>query len=712
VLIIVLLAGYWQIGLMQHPPKYDLIDQMYPWRYYIGECLQNSALPLWNPYEILGYPIHADPQSGAWYPFVWIIGYVYGYDIYSLSWEFFVHIILAGVGMFLLGITLRFDKNIALIMAVSYCFSGFFVGNAQHLPWIISGTWIPFVINFFIKFSKTESNSDAVKTGFFLFMMVSGGYPGLNFIFFYFLGSLFLLFFIKKMRASADQRIGIFMKLNVACGLTTLGLCSVLLISISSVWPFISRSDAVPLEQALLFPLSPQCLISFILPYAVITDMPFFGTDLAMSNIYMGLIPFIFFLFSLFIKKSAEMKFFFWWGLGALTVSVGSFLPVREFLYHVVPLMDLVRYPSQFRFFTIFCFIILAGYAMDLYIIRSKASPWVIFITLVLIFGLVLTFLISLFEARATISHFCMNELFHYSQKSYLWEHVSIQSLFQIFVLIAFLPILTRTLTKRKMWPYILLIVIDLVVATQLNAPFTVYYEQFRSKDLKQHSQQFPSGFPPPLHRPVGEVTDKGSAYGPLWKNLNIFHKQIAGDGYNPFHLKQYDHLATSFPQLFTETLSNPPVYLSAFVYDVMILDEHIQKNQLNPQNLYLKTADFIKIKNMKMSTQPQDAARISFLSPHKIVVHVKSSQTQILTLLQNYCAGWQVQVNNKPFPLMISNISFMSTLVPPGQSTVVFTYQPRFITAGLTLSLMTMVGVCCLIMTTFIRRKCGGDTK
>jgi len=120
VLIIVLLAGYWQIGLMQHPPKYDLIDQMYPWRYYIGECLQNSALPLWNPYEILGYPIHADPQSGAWYPFVWIIGYVYGYDIYSLSWEFFVHIILAGVGMFLLGITLRFDKNIALIMAVSY----------------------------------------------------------------------------------------------------------------------------------------------------------------------------------------------------------------------------------------------------------------------------------------------------------------------------------------------------------------------------------------------------------------------------------------------------------------------------------------------------------------------------------------------------------------------------------------------------------------
>ena len=40
--------------LLQHPLKYDMIDQAYPWRYFIGECLQNGNLPLWNPYQLLG----------------------------------------------------------------------------------------------------------------------------------------------------------------------------------------------------------------------------------------------------------------------------------------------------------------------------------------------------------------------------------------------------------------------------------------------------------------------------------------------------------------------------------------------------------------------------------------------------------------------------------------------------------------------------------
>ncbi len=71
--------------LFRHPLKYDIIDQAYPWRYFIGECLQDGMLPLWNPYQLLGSPIHADPQSSAWYPVTWFFGYLFGYDIYIIS---------------------------------------------------------------------------------------------------------------------------------------------------------------------------------------------------------------------------------------------------------------------------------------------------------------------------------------------------------------------------------------------------------------------------------------------------------------------------------------------------------------------------------------------------------------------------------------------------------------------------------------------------
>src|SRR3954466_14062687 len=79
--------AFWQISFFIHPVKWDMIDCYYPWRFHIGECLQHGKFPFWNPYQDLGYPIHADPSSGAWYPFVWIIGYFFGYNIYTIGME-------------------------------------------------------------------------------------------------------------------------------------------------------------------------------------------------------------------------------------------------------------------------------------------------------------------------------------------------------------------------------------------------------------------------------------------------------------------------------------------------------------------------------------------------------------------------------------------------------------------------------------------------
>ncbi len=152
------------VVLLRHPLKYDIIDQAYPWRYFIGECLQNGHLPLWNPYQLLGSPIHADPQSSAWYPVTWFFGYFFGYDIYIISFDFFLHIFLAGMGMFYLAKQLKFRNETAFIMGVSYMLSGFFIGNAQHFMWIISGTWIPFIIGAFLSLKNAPSVSAVSKT--------------------------------------------------------------------------------------------------------------------------------------------------------------------------------------------------------------------------------------------------------------------------------------------------------------------------------------------------------------------------------------------------------------------------------------------------------------------------------------------------------------------------------------------------------------------
>jgi len=83
-LIVIALIAYWQIAFLQNGLKWDMLDVVFPYRYYIGECLQNGYFPFWNPYQQLGYPIHADLQCPTWYPETLLIGYFFGYSIKPL----------------------------------------------------------------------------------------------------------------------------------------------------------------------------------------------------------------------------------------------------------------------------------------------------------------------------------------------------------------------------------------------------------------------------------------------------------------------------------------------------------------------------------------------------------------------------------------------------------------------------------------------------
>ena len=65
--LVVSIAAYWQIAFLQYSVQWDMLDCFLPWRYFVGESLQNGNLPFWNPYQHLGYPIHADLRS-VWYP--------------------------------------------------------------------------------------------------------------------------------------------------------------------------------------------------------------------------------------------------------------------------------------------------------------------------------------------------------------------------------------------------------------------------------------------------------------------------------------------------------------------------------------------------------------------------------------------------------------------------------------------------------------------
>ncbi len=692
-----------------HPLKYDIIDQAYPWRYFIGECLKNGNLPLWNPYQLLGSPIHADPQSSAWYPITWFIGYIFGYDIYTISIDFFIHIFLTGLGMFYLAKRISFRDETAFFMAISYMLCGFFIGNAQHFMWIISGTWIPFIIGSFIEIYKTKSLISILKFSLSFFMIMTGGYPGFIFLLIYLLIILFIHFSVEMIQEKDPNGLARFTGMMALAAIICIMLSMVMIISVYYLRPEMTRGAGVTVKQALFGAFTPQSFISFILPYASIRNMEFYQTDLSMSNAYFGIIPLVCFIASFFIKRKRLINIFLVFGLIMLSAAVGNSLPVREFLYNYIPLMNLFRFPALFRIFAILCFIIVSGYAFDKWISEGfKLSKNLISSTIFLMLLILAGFIWAVSHKNLDFTGFIKSELFIFSDKSTISQHILFQGIIQLI----FLGLLLYLLMRWKKTGSIILVVlgitfIDLVFATRLNSPYTVYYHQYRSKEIKQHADRFPEGFPLPDQTKIINNTDqRGLTFQALWRNLNIFHKQVSWEGYNPIHLKGFEDLADNHPKLYEATLNNPLVYLSDKVFPNDSIPDHERAGIFNHKYLYFNDQDYsLAVSHVQGNSSKDTVIYIAF-SPSEAGVKYSSAASQVITLLQNNYKGWKIFIDGKESRILTSNLSFISTLAPAGEHKADFLFEPAPVIIGFYISAVSLILVIAGLMIILIKKK------
>jgi len=122
----------------------DLVLENYAWKRFILQSLKQGEIPLWNPYTFAGEPFLANGQHSALYPFS-LIFYVaplwqaYGWFTVSQLW-------LAGVWMYLLARVLGLRRASAVIAAVTYQLSAFFVFSIVFTMIIAAAAWLPFIL--------------------------------------------------------------------------------------------------------------------------------------------------------------------------------------------------------------------------------------------------------------------------------------------------------------------------------------------------------------------------------------------------------------------------------------------------------------------------------------------------------------------------------------------------------------------------------------
>jgi hypothetical protein len=445
-----------------------------------------------------------------------------------------------------------------------------------------------------------------------------------------------------------------------------------------------TRAEAIPYTADLFAKVSfnIQCWLSFILPYATISNTEFFNTDLSMANAYVGIIGLVIIIGSAIISKDKIIIAILSVAFGFLLIALGMQLPIHYLFYKYVPGFDLFRHPAIFRIYAIFFLIIALGYGLN-YLSENplKKDRFLVILKWSLFFfvGLIIS---SSLKTNYTLVDDYFSDLVHLKEKSVLnlSGHVLIQSVIQFILLLsAYFIIKKKGFASRQL---LAVIFIDLFLATQLNAPRTIYYSVPFS-DFQSYYDGLPEGLTnQDLKENIGKINNKSVApkQRGLYENLNSYAKRTAYDGYNPFKFKDFIQLRKS--GLMPSILANPLFYIADTIkpYSVEVPSTITSgKAYLSADNF--KTFKFIESKG-ELSNLEVDYNRFRIES--------NFSNDGIVFLNQNFNPNWEAYVNGNRTEIFKANIALMAFEVPKGDHVIEVIYDSLAVEIALYLSLVT----------------------
>lgn len=124
----------------------DLILENYQWKSFIGEALRTGDLAgvLWNPRLFAGAPFLAAGQQSAVYPLSTLFYILPLWRAYGVFTWF--QLGLAAAGMYVFTRVLGQRWAAAMLAAIAYAFSGFFIVSVNFTMIIAAAAWLPLIL--------------------------------------------------------------------------------------------------------------------------------------------------------------------------------------------------------------------------------------------------------------------------------------------------------------------------------------------------------------------------------------------------------------------------------------------------------------------------------------------------------------------------------------------------------------------------------------
>jgi hypothetical protein len=666
-LFLLAIASFWQIAFWEYTLKWDNADAYHPYRYFIVECIRNREFPWWNPYQFLGYPIYSDPQSGAWYPVLWLLSLFSSYSMAMMNVEFMLHIVLAAFGMFFLSRELGRSVYVSMSCAIVYMSSGLLIETAQMLPFTISLSWIPFILFFFIKTIRNRQWRWPLLLGVVLSMLVTGGYPAFTIIVCYVLFTAYVVHVFGRLRKKERKRALEVSKRLLLAMTIFLMISGGYLQAVYHALPYFSRGEGLEYNEELYsYALSIHGLLGLLMPLSETAKETLEANNFVYS--YFGFFTLLTLLFFLGMRKGKFQLVVLLCSVFFFTAAMGEVFPVRKWLFYYVPGMQLFRHPVIFLVFAQLGFLINVGFAWDNLIagLSQHRKKWLWVVGLLGLLFVMLLLCWSSFFPQRTLSKALKVVVF--GEDALPWtSKVAIQSVvLSISCGLLWLGIRFVRNAKLIVVGMVVLVYVDLFMAVQLNRNRKITAKVKRAL-VDDALGKLPAGFPlPNLNLPLNQISDNMLNFSipERWKNMNTYAKQTAYDGYSPFILKKYDALRQQ-PD-YRSTLNHPLLYFS-------------------------KTLEGLPDKARML--------KITAFRPNCITVEVETEGAGYLTYFQSHFPGWEVTIDGETVPLLEKAVLAMGVALTPGSHLVHFQFKSNLSRFLLLLSILTLVVACFILL-------------
>ncbi len=651
--------------------KNDILTGYLPVRFFMSESLSAGYIPWWNPYVNFGIPQYADMSSSFWSPVTWMIAGTVGYNIYTITLELLLYILLGAWGMYKCGELFGWAKEIKLIAAISYMCCGYMIGHLQHLNWIAGAGFLPWCFWSYHLLLKGYSLKRVFLSVILFYLLISSSHPGIIIGSIYFFAAYTIYsFFTHKKEGNPKISLWNFTKPILLLLSLLLVVSSALIVSYAEILSFITRGEKLTSANAVMNSNSFQSWISFIFPASTVKNDSFFGSDISLRNNYFGL-TLLLFLFTSFAGRRNHTYFFLTAGLLFLALSSNNFF--HTFCFRYFPLINYVRLNGEFRVFALFSFILVA--ASNLQAFQKEECGNKQFKKISFLTGIIILFVFfyatieilltkkSIFFTPLTLDHLSVIALIKsIADKLSFFDVLLIQGLIQLPILF----LIRNSIQQKKISRLLLIVALDLCVAALTNLPFTGAGSK-SAKELQTLLNASPDGIPVPVLQPI-VLNDTGiTGITAILGKWSFYNKQPGTNkqAAYPIEFKNEHFLFQQQVMHFLEQKS--------FLFYLTNLPGSIAKGVLTTDSVNSTDAEI----------------ELLVFNPDQIQAKLTTArQGNIILLYQSY-PHWKYTLNNEPVqPEKYLNAFSKINITKPGTYIISYTFSPGKIKIWMLVSL------------------------